>query len=341
MSGIRFHQVPRQSKAKPIRPGFSLRKLGYDLQLFFAACRQVHRERYDYIHGVEEAAFLAWIIHRWTGIPFVCDMDSSIPDQLAEGNPLWRPVRPIMRWIESAMLRRSRAVLAVCDALADRARRCTRAPIFVLRDPPLGGAGPAASSAPVAIPPDRTAFVYVGNLQKYQGIPLLLKAFQRAAAHAVQACLIIVGGEALDVEMLERRCSRMGIADRVSFLGARTVEESEAYLQAADVLVSPRISGVNTPMKIYSYMQAGKAILATDIPAHSQVLTPDSARIVAPEPDALAEAIVQLAQDEELRHRLGHAAREVSQQRYSREVFDQTADQFCAWMESAAAPKLS
>ena len=45
-----------------------------------------------------------------------------------------------------------------------------------------------------------------------------------------------------------------------------------SLVAAADVLVSPRIKGVNTPMKIYAYLNSGKPILATDIESHSQVL---------------------------------------------------------------------
>ena len=331
--GVTFIQVPRRPAARPIRPGFSLRKLGYDLHLFLAAWRRIRRKRYDYIHSVEEAAFLAWFLHAWKRIPFVCDMDSSIPDQLAEGHALFRWIRPLLRRAEAAMLRRAEAVLAVCDSLAERARRCTRAPVLVLRDPPTS-APPA--DAPAAAPKEKTAFVYVGNLQGYQGIPLLLKSFQRAIAHAVQASLIVVGGEALDIETLQRKGVQLGIADRVTFAGACALEETGRYLHSADVLVSPRLRGANTPMKLYDYLQAGKAILATDIPAHTQVLTPDTARLVPPEPEALAEAIEQLADDPALREKLGRAARCLSDSRYSRVAYVRAADEFCERMEAAA-----
>ena len=43
-------------------------------------------------------------------------------------------------------------------------------------------------------------------------------------------------------------------------------------LLAADVLVSPRLKGLNTPMKIYSYLDSGSAVLATRLRTHTQVL---------------------------------------------------------------------
>ena len=56
--------------------------------------------------------------------------------------------------------------------------------------------------------------------------------------------------------------------------------------QACDILVSPRIRGTNTPLKIYSYLRSGKPIVATDLLTHTQVLSPDVARLVAPDADA-------------------------------------------------------
>ena len=46
------------------------------------------------------------------------------------------------------------------------------------------------------------------------------------------------------------------------------------------MLVSPRIRGTNTPLKIYSYLRSGKPIVATDLLTHTQVLSPEVARLV-------------------------------------------------------------
>ena len=51
--------------------------------------------------------------------------------------------------------------------------------------------------------------------------------------------------------------------------------------EACDILVSPRIRGTNTPLKIYSYLRSGKPIVATDLLTHTQVLSPAVARLVA------------------------------------------------------------
>ena len=68
------------------------------------------------------------------------------------------------------------------------------------------------------------------------------------------------------------------------FTGQQPAREIPAFVQACDILVSPRIRGTNTPLKIYSYLRSGKPIVATDLLTHTQVLSDGVARLVAPKP---------------------------------------------------------
>ena len=83
------------------------------------------------------------------------------------------------------------------------------------------------------------------------------------------------------------------------------------------MLVSPRCSGHNTPMKLYSYLAAGKAVLATRIRSHTQVLSDDCALLVEPTVPALTGGLDALARSPALRARLGQAARQLAATRYS------------------------
>jgi len=97
-----------------------------------------------------------------------------------------------------------------------------------------------------------------------------------------------------------------------------------ALMAEADILVSPRIHGTNTPMKIYSYMASGKAVLATDLPTHTQVLEAETACLAPPDPDAFAAAMTSLIRKPDTRARLGAAARRAVETRYSLDVFRRT-----------------
>jgi len=105
--------------------------------------------------------------------------------------------------------------------------------------------------------------------------------------------------------------------------------------------VSPRVSGTNTPLKIYSYLRSGRPIVATDLRTHTQVLTPETAELVPPEPDAIAAAVQRLVQHPEKGRALAFAARKLSETRYSRRVYiSRTAEAYEMLLGRRAAPSL-
>ena len=137
---------------------------------------------------------------------------------------------------------------------------------------------------------------------------------------------MVIGGEEGDIEKYAQKARDLGAGERVHFLGRRPVEQLSAYLAQADVLVSPRVKGNNTPMKIYSYLDSGRPILATGLWTHTQVLTPDVAILTEPEPTAYAEGLSRLLQDADLRARLGQAGRALVREKYSLSLFRATVD---------------
>jgi glycosyltransferase involved in cell wall biosynthesis len=332
---VRIFRIPRIPGTRGVRPGFSLKKVICDLALFAKAARMVRHERYDLIHAGEESAFIA-LLFRWAaGYPYIYDMDSCLSEQMAGSHPSMKPLLPIIQWLEGIVIRNASAVLAVCDALAEYARAQGARHVVVLPDaplcaPPSEGTAAAKWSGGAAT---RATFMYIGNLEHYQGIDLLLDAFSRFAGSDDGSTLEIIGGAPAHIAHYTGVCRAKNIADRVRFRGEQPPERLGEFMAEADVLVSPRCQGVNTPMKIYSYLQAGKAVLATDIPSHSQVLSAEFAFLAPPEPDAFARAMARLASDPALRTKLGEQALRIARTRYAPENFDRTAFVFCGLAE--------
>ena len=178
-----------------------------------------------------------------------------------------------------------------------------------------------------------TVVMYVGNLEPYQGIDLLLQSFERVRAHT-DADLVIVGGTTRDIHAYRGECRRLAIAAWVHFLGPRPIGELAAHLAEADVVVSPRLAGNNTPMKLYSYLHSGRALVATDLPTHTQVIDGRVAVLAAPEPAAFADALLRVIVDADLRSRLGAAARRLVEAQFTYRTFRERLNGLLDWLES-------
>jgi glycosyltransferase involved in cell wall biosynthesis len=74
-------------------------------------------------------------------------------------------------------------------------------------------------------------------------------------------------------------------------------------------------------MKIYSYLDSGTAVLATDLPTHTQVLDDTMAHLVPPEPAAMGEGMLRLLTDEGLRRRLVTEASRRVHEEHSRPAY--------------------
>jgi glycosyltransferase involved in cell wall biosynthesis len=323
---LTIHRIATLPGTSDIRPGWSLKKLVCDAALFGKLLGLVWRQRYDVIHSVEEAGFMAFPVCRLRSIPLVYDMDSCMSEQLVDKYPFLSPARRVMDVIEAVPMRGANAVVPVCQALADVAAGAGATNIHIIPDVSLLPEGDASGDGPTEdlraeMGIDGVLFMYVGNLESYQGIELMVESFARAAPRMPGAHLVVIGGAPADVTAYREQARARGLDDRVNMIGPRPIGVMSHYLRQADVLVSPRTRGRNTPMKVYSYLDSGVAVLATDLPTHTQVMTDAIAVLRDPEPEAFAEGMVRLADNAELRGELAGAARAYIEAHHSYPAF--------------------
>ncbi|MEE9232673.1 MAG: glycosyltransferase family 4 protein [Nitrospirales bacterium] len=181
--------------------------------------------------------------------------------------------------------------------------------------------------------------MYVGNLEEYQGIDLLLESFALVLKNTDLIDLVIIGGQASDIQKYERKSRHLQIEQRIHFLGPKPVGHLAEYLSQADILVSPRIKGDNTPMKIYSYLHSGKALLATRLATHTQVLDSRVAALADPFPDAFSKAMLRLIEDETLRMDLGKAGKQLIEEKHTYTAFRKKMLSLFDWLEMEVAQK--
>jgi glycosyltransferase involved in cell wall biosynthesis len=122
--------------------------------------------------------------------------------------------------------------------------------------------------------------------------------------------------------MMKQKAKALGIEDRVRFTGQVEPSRIPLYVGIADVLVSPRVSGTNTPLKIYSYLKSGKPLVATDLWTHTQVLNEKISILVHPDPESIAEGLSFALASSEARTRADRAKR-LSEQLYAPARYNQ------------------
>ena len=111
---------------------------------------------------------------------------------------------------------------------------------------------------------------------------------------------------------------------------------TSAVLACATALISPRLDGTSTPLKIYSYLHAEKAIIATRITSHTQVLNEDTALLTEPNHVSFADGILQVLGDPVLAESLGKNAHKLAQDKFDRQDYIIKVNQ----IYNTLAPKL-
>ncbi|MBU1567918.1 MAG: glycosyltransferase family 4 protein [Proteobacteria bacterium] len=337
LPGVSLHRIPAIWGIKNIPPSLSFKKIICDVFMFFKAISLLRRHNFTVIHAVEEAAFIAMVLKMLFGTPYIYDMDSSLARQIVEKFSFLQSLGPALRFCERFAVKESCGVVAVCRALEDIAQAYAPEKLIVrLEDISL--LEDSVSSDEIlrhSLQISGPIMLYVGNLEKYQGIDLLLQSFQLALAQGCLGNLVIIGGTPETLAAYKKYAEELQVANHTFFCGPRPVELLGHYLAQADILLSPRIQGNNTPMKLYSYLDSGKAVLATDLPTHTQVLTNDFACLVEPEKQSMAAGMAKLLDNPELCLRLGAEGQRVARENYSLAAFRAKLSDFYSRIFSA------
>lgn len=316
-------------RSVPIGP--SLQKVVLDAPFFFQAMAKGLVGNYDLFHGVEEAGIIAWILAKLKRKPYIFDMDSCMTTQLAEHRHFSNPLLlKVVEFFEKKAISNADAVLTVCTALTEKARDFSKqVPIYQIEDFPLEQAEQISEQMLTSLRKEfslsgKRLLVYTGNFEPYQGMDLLLEAFAKIASRFRDTSILLVGGGELSSEKVRQcrdKAQSLGIGEQVIFAGLRPNTEMGAFMALAEILVSPRVVGGNTPLKLFSYMAAERVIVATSIKAHTSVLDETCSYLAEAEANAYAQALADaLSADSEKDKKIARA-KELVETRYSRDSF--------------------
>jgi glycosyltransferase involved in cell wall biosynthesis len=332
---VRIHRVRKIEFIQHVRVGPSRAKLLLDILVFFKAIQMLMANRYDVIHSHEEASFfsmlLAWIFRTY----HLYDMHSVLSKQLANFNFGNFPIFiKVFEFLERMVLKTCDAVITVGPDL-EKYVRLVDQNIRVVTIENI-----ALHAYQTSVQPDevkrlqselclegRLPIVYTGTYERYQGLEMALDCINIVKREIPNVIFIFVGAKNRQAKEWTEKACEQNLLDHVIFLDAVSPEESMIYLAYASVLISPRLDGTTTPLKIYSYLHAEKPIVATNITAHTQVLTPDTAMLVEPDKYAFAQGILQVLRNSDLAEQLGRNAYQYAREKFSHQDYKSKVNQ--------------
>jgi glycosyltransferase involved in cell wall biosynthesis len=332
--------------SRSIKPGPSRLKIWFDLLLFVNLLARLCARRYDLLYAHEEGALLAKLAGAIFRIPYVYDMHSSLPLQVTDWKFSHRPsIINAFRWVERQSVRGACAVVAISPAVELAARRVDPAArcVVLVNHFDLGTQAAPAEVAAVrpryGIGADRRLVLYTGSFVALQALDLLLEAVPAVLRAVPKVLFLLVGGSDSEIADLRRHAQRLGVSDYVLMDRSQPESLMPAYLAAADVLVSPRVQGINPPGKLLPYLASGRPVVATDTLVHNQLLTQQCAILTPPDAQGLAKGLVIALTDPTRTGPLAQAAAQLLAQYCSPAARDAAYADMLAAVAAAGARK--
>lgn len=160
---------------------------------------------------------------------------------------------------------------------------------------------------------DQITIGFVGTLKPWHGVSLLLRAFNEIHRTHPRSRLLIVG-DGPERSALESETNMLRLRDAVDWTGAVDPEHVPGLVTSMDIAIAPYPRDDQfyfSPLKVYEYMAAGRAVVASGIGQILRVIEDGVNGIIVPpgNSEAMVSAMTRLASNEVLRCRLGWAAR--------------------------------
>lgn len=311
-------------------PGFvaEAAELAYNLPAYLRLRRACKEFRPDFIYERYNLFYVAGaLLAGRRHLPFYVEVNSPLADERRRTGGL--QLEWLARFLERSVWRRADRIAVVTGVLRD---------IIVAQGGERGRMEVVTNGIDkdqfLAIPYRENASAevvlgFVGFVRAWHGLDRVLRAMADDTA-AADLRLIVVGDGPARRE-LERLTDDLGLGARARFTGLVGRSEVPALLAGFDIALQPSVVPYASPLKIFEYMAAGRAIVAPDQPNIREILVhEETALLYDPAREgAMWREIVRLAESPELRRRLGEAARaEISRRDYS---WDGNAGRLIAW----------
>jgi glycosyltransferase involved in cell wall biosynthesis len=289
-------------------------------------------------------ALSGWWLAFWKRVPFVFEVRDLWPESLAavgagsEGTWLHRTLGAIAGFL----YRRADRIVVVSPAFKDHLMRYWSVPAAKISivengvETDLFRLDPAASEVRKQLKVEnRFLICYIGTMGNAHGLETLIAAAEELKTALPNAMFLLIG-EGAEKERIVQLAAARGLTN-VQFFGQQPRETIPAYVSAADLclvmLKKTELFKTVIPTKLLEYMACERpVIVAVDGQARQIVEEAGAGVFVEPEnSQALAKAILDLAETREHRRQMGASGRQYIVNRFSRE---KTARDYITVLES-------
>jgi glycosyltransferase involved in cell wall biosynthesis len=293
-------------------PGFAveLAELAYSVPSYFRLARAARGFGPDVIYERYNLFYLAGaLLARRLGLPLLLEVNAPLAHERARFGNL--KLHRLARWAEAYVWRAADRVLPVTDVLADHVR-AVGVPEARIEVVPNGidlHEFPEPAPEPEA-PKPSLVLGFVGFVRDWHGLDGVVRAI--AAFQGPPQVTLKVVGEGPARPGLEALAAALGISERVRFTGLAGRDAIPGLVAGFDIALQPAAVAYASPLKVFEYMAAGRAIVAPDQPNLREVLVHEQTALLF-DPTvkgAMWAAVERLVTDAPLRQRLGRAARQ-------------------------------
>ncbi len=306
---------PLVDRIKRSLPGalYELLEIGYNAKAFLRLRAAVRDHRPDIIYERFSLFLLAGLwMHRLSGIPMLLEVNSPLYEERTKNDGL--RLHRLGRWAQRLLWNHVDHILPVTHVLARTVTDYGVRPSCVTVIP--NGIDPerfpvntdiGSAKAALGLPP-RLILGFTGFIRGWNAVHRLIDFV--ALHHARFDLHVLVVGDGPARDSLQQHAGERGVADRLTIAGVVERDRVARYIAAFDIAVLPGLTSYSSPLKLFEYLQLGRAIVAPDTENIREVLTHErDALLFDPAEDgALESALLRLCTDVTLRAELGCSA---------------------------------
>lgn len=283
--GVETHRIINIPWYKKLEAGPSMHKIYLDMLLLIKSIAIAAKFKPDIIHShLHEGALLGKVVCLFFRKPLVFDYQGSLAEES----------------VEHGFFKRGSLVHKVFIA--------TENFINLLPHYTIASTKPKGKFKKMRIIPDGvnvefyaksdkekkipSSVIYLGLLNEYQGIDILLQAAKKVHQKLPQAQFIIGGFP--NVEYYKKKAKDLGVDKYVSFPGKIPYAQSPSFLKQGTIAVAPKLSSSEANLKIPNFMACGLPVVCFDTLLNRQYLGEKGLYASMGDIDNLAEKIISL-----------------------------------------------